>query len=72
MTTVVGKSGVRMIILGETPKRATADDGKPREMEVTCDGDKVYLVPGRKPLFLKNPSAYFLSTRRFSSIAACP
>ena len=43
MTTVVGKSGVRTIIPGKTPKRETADDGKPREMEVICDGEKVYL-----------------------------
>ena len=43
MTTVIGKSGVRTIITGETPKRTTADDGKPREIEVVCDGGKVYL-----------------------------
>ena len=43
MTTVTGKSGVRTIVRGETPKRATADEGKPRELEVTCDGTKVYL-----------------------------
>jgi hypothetical protein len=43
MATIVGKSGVRTNIRGKTPKRATADDGKPREMEVICEGEKVYL-----------------------------
>lgn len=43
MKTVVGKSGVRTVVLGETPTRANSDDGKPRELEVASDGNNVYL-----------------------------